>query len=182
MYCEEFHPACYNGYAFDYGHTNLAKTLTQEGDEYCAFNVVLRAENLPEDLKPLCFAEYDPGYVPPVLEAVKPDAKAGFETLSIKIYYYLLEAVLERFGAAGGEAIARGLEKAAQDGARRACATARAYQKALEEAVFDTYPLTMDAEKPALWADYSAHGTLERFESRFIPAFRRALEHGEEGQ
>ncbi len=182
MYCEEFHPACYNGYAFDYGHTNLAKTLTQEGDEYCAFNVVLRAENLPEDLKPLCFAEYDPGYVPPVLEAVKPDAKAGFETLSIKIYYYLLEAVLERFGAAGGEAIARGLEKAAQDGARRACATARAYQKALEEAVFDTYPLTMDAEKPALWADYSAHGALERFESRFIPAFRRALEHGEEGQ
>ena len=33
IYCEEFHPACYNHYAFDCGHTNLAKTLTQENDE-----------------------------------------------------------------------------------------------------------------------------------------------------
>lgn len=34
-------------------------------DEYCAFNVVLRAENLPDELKPLCFAQYDPATSPP---------------------------------------------------------------------------------------------------------------------
>ena len=97
MYCEEFHPACYNHYAFDYGHTNLAKTLTQEKDEYCAFNVVLRAENLPEELKPLCFAEYDPGYVEPKVEVPKANGKRGFETLSIKLYYYLL-VIMRRQG------------------------------------------------------------------------------------
>ena len=95
IYCEEFHPACYNHYAYDCGHTNLAKTLTQEGDEYCAFNVVLRAENLPDDLKPLCFAEYDPGYVAPQVSVPKANGKRGFETLSVKLYYYLLEAAEE---------------------------------------------------------------------------------------
>ena len=49
IYCEEFHPACYEHYAYDVGHTNLSKTLTQECDEYCAFNVTLRAQNLPRE-------------------------------------------------------------------------------------------------------------------------------------
>ena len=50
IYCEEFHRACYGHYAFGYTKVNLAKTQTQPEDEYCAFNVVLRPETLPEEL------------------------------------------------------------------------------------------------------------------------------------
>ena len=179
MYCEEFHPACYNHYAFDYGHTNLAKTLTQEKDEYCAFNVVLRAENLPEELKPLCFAEYDPGYVEPKVEVPKANGKRGFETLSIKLYYYLLEAVQESFGEEGTAAIARGLEKMALDGAQRARNTAKAYDRPFDEqVVYDTYPLTLDPSKTDLWEGYRAHGAVELFERYFVPVVRTELAKG----
>ncbi|MCD8370153.1 MAG: L-2-amino-thiazoline-4-carboxylic acid hydrolase [Clostridiales bacterium] len=177
IYCEEFHPACYNHYAFDYGHTNLAKTLTQECDEYCAFNVVLRAENLPEELKPLCFEEYDPGYVTPKIKLPAADGKRGFETLSIKLYYYLLEAVLESLGEDGADALAKGLEKMAQDGVERARNTALAYERPFDEQViYDTYPLTLDPEKTDLWDGYRDHGAVERFRRYFVPVVRAELE------
>lgn len=51
MYCEEFHNACYSSYAYGYTKVNLAKTLTQKEDEYCAFNVVLRPENSSGGIK-----------------------------------------------------------------------------------------------------------------------------------
>ena len=179
MYCEEFHPACYNHYAYDYGHTNLAKTLTQEKDEYCAFNVVLRAENLPDELKPLCFAQYDPGYVAPKVTPPQANGKRGFETLSIKLYYYLLEAAQEQLGEAGTAAIASGLEKMARDGAQRAKKTAQAYGRPLDEqVVYDTYPLTLDPAKTDLWEGYRDHGSVELFLQHFVPAFRSEMAKG----
>ena len=179
MYCEEFHPACYNHYAYDYGHTNLAKTLTQECDDYCAFNVLLRAEDLPEELKPLCFAEYDPGYVPPAVNPPQANGKRGFETLSIKLYYYLLETVDAAFGERGRAAIGRGLEKMAADGAARARNTAKAYQRPFDEQVcYDSYPLTLDPEKTTLWDGYRGHGAVELFLEHFVPVFRAELARG----
>lgn len=77
MYCEEFHPACYNHYAYDYGHTNLAKTLTQEKDEYCAFNVVLRQENLPDELKPHLLCPVRPATGRPQGEPAPGQRQAG---------------------------------------------------------------------------------------------------------
>ena len=62
IYCEEFHRACYQEYAFGLTQVNLAQTLTQDGDGYCDFHVVLRKANVPSDKKAKCFAEYDPGY------------------------------------------------------------------------------------------------------------------------
>ncbi|MDD3164334.1 MAG: L-2-amino-thiazoline-4-carboxylic acid hydrolase [Oscillospiraceae bacterium] len=175
MYCEEFHPACYNHYAYDYGHTNLSKTLTQETDEYCAFNVVLRAENLPDSLKPKCFAQYDPGYVAPAVTPKKACGKLGFETLSIKLYYYILEAALEQLGEPGADAIDRGLAQMAADGASRAKATANAYQLSdLAQVAYDTYPLSVTPSP--LWADYSSHDARARFTRVFVPAFQAALQ------
>ena len=179
IYCEEFHPACYNHYAYDCGHTNLAKTLTQEGDEYCAFNVVLRAENLPDDLKPLCFAEYDPGYVAPQVSVPKANGKRGFETLSVKLYYYLLEAAEEMLGETGTAAIEKALGKMAADCVQRARKTAQAYGKVLDEQViYDTYPLTMDPSKTDLWEGYRAHSAVERFLKCFVPVVRDELAKG----
>lgn len=176
IYCEEFHPACYSHYAFDYGHVNLAMTLTQEKDEYCDFNVVLRAENLPDELKPLCFAEYDPGYVAPDVNPLAASGKSGFECISVKLYYYILEAVLEQLGEAGWDAMAEAMVRMAQDGAARAKRTAEQYGRPFDEQIiYDTYPLTLDREKTDFWDGYTDHQAVERFEASFVAAMRNEL-------
>ena len=177
IYCEEFHPACYSHYAFDYGHVNLGMTLTQEKDEYCDFNVVLRAENLPDELKPKCFAEYDPGYVTPDVHPAAACGKSGFESISVKLYYYILEAALEQFGEAGWDAMRTAMEKMAVDAAARARNTAEKYDRPFDEQlIFDTYPLTMDRSKTKLWDNYTGHEAVERFMHSFVPAMQRELE------
>lgn len=177
IYCEEFHPACYSHYAFDYGHVNLGMTLTQEKDEYCDFNVVLRAENLPDELKPKCFAEYDPGYVTPDVHPAAACGKSGFESISVKLYYYILEAALEQFGEVGWDAMRTAMEKMAVDAAARARNTAEKYDRPFDEQlIFDTYPLTMDRSKTKLWDNYTGHEAVERFMHSFVPAMQRELE------
>lgn len=177
IYCEEFHPACYSHYAFDYGHVNLGMTLTQEKDEYCDFNVVLRAENLPDELKPKCFAEYDPGYVTPDVHPAAACGKSGFESISVKLYYYILEAALEQFGEAGWDAMCTAMEKMAVDAAARARNTAEKYDRPFDDQlIFDTYPLTMDRSKTKLWDNYTGHEAVERFMHSFVPAMQRELE------
>jgi hypothetical protein len=179
IYCEEFHPACYERYAYDCGHTHLAKTLTQECDSYCAFNVTLRAQNLPDDLRPVCFAQYDPGYIQPAYEAPSVSAKRGFEKLCIKLYYYLLEAAADLCGEAGAEAVERGLEKMAADGAARARAAAAQYGVPFDEKLIDdTYPLSLEPERIDLWEPYRTHGARERFARRFVPRMREELAKG----
>ncbi len=98
IYCEEFHPACYKAYAFGYTDVHLAKTFTQEGDSYCAFNIVLRPENLPQDLKQVCFEEYDPKYTGPIENLPRSEAKPGFNRLGLKVIYYLFQAFEEKKG------------------------------------------------------------------------------------
>ena len=51
IYCEEFHPACYGEYGYGYTSVNLARTQTQENDEYCSFRVILRPADLPAKLQ-----------------------------------------------------------------------------------------------------------------------------------
>lgn len=46
----------------DQTYVYLGKTLTQDGDEYCEFNLLLRPENMTPDLQIKCFAEYDPQF------------------------------------------------------------------------------------------------------------------------
>lgn len=181
IYCEEFHPACYNHYAFDCGHTNLGKTLTQEGDEYCSFNVILRAQNMPEELRSRSFAEYDPGYVAPVVAPSKVDGKIGFESLSIKLYYYISEAAFEAFGETAGTAVSQALLKMAADGARRAQNTAKKYNLPFDAKVLnDSYPLSLDTESVAgMWERYGACGARKLFERFFIPAMKAELHKGQ---
>lgn len=174
IYCEEFHPACYNHYAYDYAHTNLAKTLTQEKDEYCAFNVVLRAENLPDHLKPMCFEEYDPGYVAPEITSKKAYGKSGFEALSIKLYYYLLECAEESFEDRGCVAVESALKKIANDAVGRAKKTADKYGKPFDKAIVnDTYPISLEPTK--LWDEYSGHMAKGHFLKVFVPEVLRLL-------
>ncbi len=176
MYCEEFHFACYNTYAYGYTQVELAKTQTQEGDEYCAFNVILRPENLPDELKPVCFAEYDPAYVQPSFTRTKPDGKIGFNSLSVKIFYYLLEAAEERLGEKGRQAIAHGLNEAAKDAVRFLKKSAEEQGIKWDAQFYDyNYPFYFDNEHNPMWEQYSKHGTKEMLEKEFFSIIKEGL-------
>lgn len=176
MYCEEFHFACYNTYAYGHTQVNLAKTLTQEGDEYCSFNVVLRPENLPEELKPVCFAEYDPGYVAPSVPGPNVTGKGGFNTLSIKLYYYLLEAAEEQLGEAGVKAICAGLARLAEVSAQRMRQSAAEAGLPLDEKyVEDNFPLIQHPEDEPMWATYGKHNAKQLLQQHFYPAFQKLV-------
>lgn len=173
IYCEEFHFACYNTYGFGHTQVNLAKTLTQEGDNYCSFNVILRPENLPADLRPVCFSDYDPSWTAPDLSGIrKPEAKTGFNSLWIRLYFHLLAAADDMLGNAGREAIGTALEKLAADEAptlrRKAAAEELPFDSAFVEA---NYPLSLDPGADPHWIEYSDHGALDMLKERFCAPF-----------
>lgn len=172
IYCEEFHNACYSTYAYGYTKVNLAKTQTQEGDEYCAFNVVLRPENLPEELKPVCFAEYDPEYESPSLQLPAAYGKNGFSTLFIKLYYHLFTTAEEMLGNDGVEAVKRGLNGLAHDAARRIVASAQEKGVSVTSEFVDAnYPLALDSEQEPLWDLYNGKNAKDILEEEFYKIF-----------
>ena len=176
IYCEEFHSASYSHYAYGYTKVNLAKTRTQAGDEWCAFNVFLRPESLPEELKPVCFAEYDPGYTGPTQELPPAYGKSGFGTLFIKLYSHITSAALEQLGAPGLEAIGEGLEEMARDAARRLKQAAREQNQPLTLEFFArNYPLESDPDREPMWETYGTDGRKEAMEDHFYHPVFQAL-------
>jgi len=100
IYCEEFHHACYGSYA-PHVQVNLAQTITQVYDDYCAFAVYLRPGDLTPEQRVDSFAEYDPSYVEPDMSQYQPPtAKEGFNKLCVKIIYHLYESFKKHFGQA----------------------------------------------------------------------------------
>lgn len=168
IYCEEFHSACYSTYGFGYTQVNLAKTLTQDGDEYCAFNVILRPENLPEALRPICFAEYDKDFQQNEPQELPLTSKAGFNALTVKLYFYLLDAVVERLGEAGATAVEAGLKELANYAARHLANSAHEDGLPLTlQFVEDNFPLYLNADQDTLWEQYSAHDAQARMQKHF---------------
>lgn len=155
IYCEEFHSACYGTYGYGYTQVNLAKTLTQENDEYCSFNVVLRPQVLPEDLRAECFEEYDIKYEEHDFPHIDIKGKEGFNVLSIKIYYYLLKAVKEQLGEEGIKVLTKGLESFANTAALRLKDSAREDGREINESyIYDNIPISMDIDNDPLWDNY----------------------------
>lgn len=105
----------------------------------------------------MCFEEYDPGYVAPEITPKKAYGKSGFEALSIKLYYYLLECAEESFDDRGCVAVESALRKIAKDAVARAKKTAEKYRRPLDKAIVnDTYPLSLEPAK--LWDQGVANG------------------------
>lgn len=113
IYCEEFHPACYGSYAFNQTYVYLGKTITQEGDDYCEFNLKLRPENMSEELRKKCFAEYDPDYVEPDIDEGVIDARYGFGNITLYVYYGMLKAASEILGEEGVRCVTEALHDVA---------------------------------------------------------------------
>ena len=174
IYCEEFHFACYNEYAYGYTQVNLAKTQTQVGDEYCAFNIVLRPENLPKELKPVCFEEYDPNYVKKEIDLPQAYGKTGFGTLWIKLYYHLLCTASEYLGEEGINAVIKGLEEAAVDSANRLKKSAEEQSLTVDRNFINlNYPLEFNPDDEPMWETYNKCNAKELLEKHFYPIFYR---------
>lgn len=183
IYCEEFHNACYSTYGYGYTKVNLAKTQTQEGDDYCAFNVVLRPENLPEELKPICFAEYDPEYEGPTQVAQQAYGKTGFGTLFIKLYYHLFTTAEEILGDEGVAAVKKALNEMAREGAKRLINSAKSQGVPVTREFVDlNYPLALDADQEPLWDLYSGKNAKEILTESFYKVFHRELGIAGEGR
>lgn len=175
IYCEEFHPACYSTYAYGYTQVNLAKTLTQEGDEYCAFNVALRPENLPQELRSLCFEEYDPLYVAPDLPREHVSGKKGFGMLSIKLYFHILQTAVEQLGESAAGAVETGLQNFARAAAKMLRDSASPDNRKIDAAyLVDNVPVSMDTAEP-LWEEYAACQARERMREHFCATLQREL-------
>ena len=176
IYCEEFHPACYSAYAYGHTQVNLAKTLTQEGDEYCAFNVVLRPENLPQELRSVCFEEYDPVYVRTDFPSQQVSGKKGFNMLSIKLYYHLLRTAVEQLGEEAAAAVEEGLRNFAAAAAGLLRESAAEDKRGIDAAyVADNVPVDMETEKDAMWEQYGACSAMERMREHFCGTLQREL-------
>jgi hypothetical protein len=65
IYCEEFYHACFRAYCCDKSEVNLSKTLTHDGDNHCRCAVYFRPANITAEMRPKCFAEFDPVYERP---------------------------------------------------------------------------------------------------------------------
>ena len=173
IYCEEFHPACYSAYAYGHTQVNLAKTLTQEGDEYCAFNVVLRPENLPQELRPRCFEEYDPDWTAPDYPPEKVSGKKGFGMLSVKLYFHLLQTAEEQLGEPATRSIERGLRNFAAAAAHLLRDSAGEDNRKIDDAYLaENVPIDMNAGEP-LWERYGAHQARERMREHFCYELQR---------
>ena len=173
IYCEEFHPACYSAYAYGHTHVNLAKTLTQEGDEYCAFNIVLRPQNLPEELRPVCFEEYDPAWTEPEYPREEVSGKKGFGMLSVKLYFHLLQTALEQLGEEGGRAVETGLRNFAFVAAKILRNSTKDENRKIDAAFLaDNVPVDMGTAE-SIWKDYGAHRARERMQENFCDVLSR---------
>ena len=170
IYCEEFHPACYSEYAYGLTHVNLARTQTQGDDAYCAFRVILRPADLPAELRPKCFAAFDPGYEePPYQPELALSGKDGFEMLAIKLYSHLLVTAVEQLGEEAVPVIAAALRKLSAETALMLQRTAGACGVPVDDAfLYENVPISRCYEaRRHFWEGYEGCGAQALWESNF---------------
>lgn len=159
IYCEEFHRACYQEYAFGLTQVNLARTLTEDGDEYCDFHIVLRKANVPDEYKPQCFPEFDPGYTQPVVSGAPAEGKSGFASLCVRVYYYMLEVLTERKPEAADTVMTQALHTWAKDTEERLAAQAAEMREELTPEFVDRhFPLYVNPDADPLLDEYDKYG------------------------
>lgn len=177
IYCEEFHSAGYGTYAYGYTQVNLARTLTQDGDKYCSFSVILRPENLPDDLKPVCFEEYDPRYIQPAYNDKPPKAKEGYNSLSLRLFCHMLWDVKEQLGEKGETVMLHGLERVVDETAKAIKKTAIDLNKKLDRDFAEQFqPFVLDTSKEPMWGDYDKKGSRDFLQEHYCNVLLKRLD------
>lgn len=168
IYCEEFHIANYEAFSYGYAKINLARSLTQDGDDRCVFNHTFRPENMPPELRKKCFAKCDPGYVPPKETWPKPQGKKGFDMLWIKTYYYLLECAVEQFGELGKVMVGNGLRTIAAKRGKALVALAESTDRTIDQQFLEDHvSIFLDFESNPLWEQYGKYDSLNLVKQHF---------------
>ena len=172
IYCEEFHPACYKEYAWGMTDVNLARTLTQDGDDYCDFHVVLREANVPAEKKRQCFPTCDPDYQEPIVDASPAGAKTGFSSLCVRIYYYMLEVLTERFPERAQQVMGDALEYWAEDSVKHLREWSSEMNMPLDKVFAEAhFPMYVNANDDPMWAKYDHYGAKKLMENHFYNKF-----------
>ena len=168
VWCEEFHPACYKEYAWGMTDVNLARTLTQDGDDYCDFHVVLREANVPAEKKRQCFPTCDPDYQEPIVDASPAGAKTGFSSLCVRIYYYMLEVLTERFPERAQQVMGDALEYWAEDSVKHLREWSSEMNMPLDKVFAEAhFPMYVNADDEPMWAKYDRYGAKRLMENHF---------------
>lgn len=168
IYCEEFHRACYQEYAYGMTQVNLARTLTEDGDQYCDFHIVLRKANVPQNLKSKCFPEFDPGYTQPAIDVAPADGKSGFSSLCIRVYYYMLEVLVEKCPEEAEKIMTNALHIWAEDTYKRLTQQACELGEDLTFQFWDRhFPLYANIDSDPLWMEYDNYGAKELLRREF---------------
>ncbi len=177
IYCEEFHPACYKEYAWGMTDVNLSRTLTQDGDDYCDFHVVLRKANVPQEKKAQCFPECDPSYKVPDVDASAAGAKTGFSSLCVRIYYYMLEVLTERFPDRAATVMSDALEYWAEDSLKHlrewSAEMGLPLTKEFAEAHF---PMYVNIDDDPMWPKYERYGAKQLMKEKFYAKYLSVFE------
>lgn len=161
IYCEEFHIACYEAFGFGATKVNLARSMTQDGDDRCVFNHTLRPENMTQEQRRLCFAKFDGSYEPPETPMPKPQGKSGFNMLWIKMYYHLLACAVQELGDLGRAIVGAGLRRAAEEQAKVFLENAQSTERAVDRTyLLDHLPLSLEPDADPLWEAYNQYGAL----------------------
>lgn len=177
IYCEEFHDAGYGEYTYGHTQVNLAKTLTQEGDNYCSFSVLLRPENLPDDLKKVCFEEYDPEYSFPEFEDTKPEAKSGYNSLGIRLFYYLYNEIVNQIGEDKLDILNIGFEKLVDETAKLLKESAVEQKESLNyEFVELNQPFNLNTNNEIMWNKYKENGCKSYFQEQYCDKLIKVLD------
>ncbi|NLY20098.1 MAG: hypothetical protein GXZ08_02285 [Tissierellia bacterium] len=177
IYCEEFHKASYEEYGFGYTQVNLSKTLTQDGDNYCDFHVVLRKSNVPPELRDVCFHEVECNDNEDIKENDSIYAKEGFSSLCIRVYYYILEVLQEYSPELAEKIILKSLELWAENSYNRLKESSFVRGENLDyEFVNNNFPLKIDINTEPLWEKYNKYNCKLLFQkgfyNNFLPKFK----------
>lgn len=136
-------------------------------------NLFSIGSDLPPDPR---FEQYDPYYTGQTHNIPRPNAKDGFNFLTVRVYYYMVQTAFEQFGEDAFPVIRRGLEKAAAYSAEYLLAAAKAMNRHMDRSFAEAnFPLYQDPDQDPLWNQYNKVCAKELLKEAFYPYFKKAL-------
>lgn len=177
LYCEEFYHSCVRAFTKGKGQTNVAKTLTHEGDNHCRFSIYFRPANLDPAHRAESFPESEDGADSAKVHRLESyGAGIPLKEKCLLTYTFLLETAVERFGSEGSCAVALGLRGMAPEmaGAMRRHAEATG-KKADEEFLSLNFPLPLKVADDPFWEPENRKAAGESLELNFMRNFRDEL-------
>ncbi len=178
IYCEEVHHAIFGAYA-PKTQTNLAQTLTQDGDDHCRFSVYLRPANMDLAERRESFEEYDDKPTPQTIEYQCPSHRDGFGALCALLLYCSCDVVANRFGSQGLAILQKGVREFAMDVSEFLQKKAESLDEKFDEIfIRSNCPIEfpIDGHLSGEWKTYEDKTAENMLIESFFPILRKSVE------